>query len=358
MSESSDYHIGIVSEPPVHILENDYVNFESNVLAEEKIKAQGLQKLRSARSLSETEVEAAQKQGQSVTASPSSSLLQVKEETKEEVEEEEVIGNDVQQQFFKSIVKYPVSTEFQRVHITKTDRPVEPDTAAASAILLDCMQLRNKWINAHPSPPQDKESIAVVSIGTPDAHRRKGLGQDDVYRRRRDLLYDVFSSPILPSVAHMYTTEMKQGVIRVVKLDIPSAPAAGDTNIHVSTSDGPGYDANESVFTVLPFEEFVRDMYTVKKGVFFGPTGSYSFHCLEVLSAKFHLHTLLNSTIETEAQKLVPHRDFYNIRKVDTHVHHSACMNQKHLLRFIKNKLKTCPNEVFLMCYIVCGMLG
>lgn len=32
--------------------------------------------------------------------------------------------------------------------------------------------------------------------------------------------------------------------------------------------------------------------------------------------------------------------------QVDTHVHHSACMNQKHLLRFIKHKLKRCPNEV------------
>lgn len=42
----------------------------------------------------------------------------------------------------------------------------------------------------------------------------------------------------------------------------------------------------------------------------------------------------------------VPHRDFYNVRKVDTHVHHSACMNQKHLLRFIKSKLKKDPNEI------------
>ena len=36
----------------------------------------------------------------------------------------------------------------------------------------------------------------------------------------------------------------------------------------------------------------------------------------------------------------MPHRDFYNIRKVDTHVQLSACMNQKHLLRFIKKKLR------------------
>lgn len=42
------------------------------------------------------------------------------------------------------------------------------------------------------------------------------------------------------------------------------------------------------------------------------------------------------SVQELAAQKSVPHRDFYNVRKVDTHVHHSACMNQKHMLRFIK----------------------
>jgi hypothetical protein len=30
----------------------------------------------------------------------------------------------------------------------------------------------------------------------------------------------------------------------------------------------------------------------------------------------------------------VPHRDFYNVRKVDTHVHHSAIMTQKHLASF------------------------
>ncbi|RYR34220.1 hypothetical protein Ahy_A10g048970 isoform J [Arachis hypogaea] len=44
-------------------------------------------------------------------------------------------------------------------------------------------------------------------------------------------------------------------------------------------------------------------------------------------------------------KKFAPHRDFYNVRKVDTHVHHSACMNQKHLLRFIKSKLRKEPDE-------------
>jgi AMP deaminase len=34
--------------------------------------------------------------------------------------------------------------------------------------------------------------------------------------------------------------------------------------------------------------------------------------------------------------------------QVDTHVHHSACMNQKHLLRFIKSKLKKESDEVVI----------
>ena len=42
---------------------------------------------------------------------------------------------------------------------------------------------------------------------------------------------------------------------------------------------------------------------------------------------------------EAAEQRAVPHRDFYNVRKVDTHVHLAAAMNQKHLLRFIKRKV-------------------
>lgn len=63
---------------------------------------------------------------------------------------------------------------------------------------------------------------------------------------------------------------------------------------------------------------------------------------------------MLNADREFLAQKSAPHRDFYNVRKVDTHVHHSACMNQKHLLRFIKSKLRKEPDEVFYWCVVKC----
>lgn len=60
---------------------------------------------------------------------------------------------------------------------------------------------------------------------------------------------------------------------------------------------------------------------------------------------------MLNADKEFLAQKSAPHRDFYNVRKVDTHVHHSACMNQKHLLRFIKSKLRKEPDEVIVWLF-------
>lgn len=69
--------------------------------------------------------------------------------------------------------------------------------------------------------------------------------------------------------------------------------------------------------------------------------------CGFVLLQKFSLHLMLNADREFLAQKSAPHRDFYNVRKVDTHVHHSSCMNQKHLLRFIKSKLRKESAEVW-----------
>lgn len=76
-----------------------------------------------------------------------------------------------------------------------------------------------------------------------------------------------------------------------------------------------------------------------------GPAKSFAFRRLQYLEARWNLYILLNEYQETSVSKRNPHRDFYNVRKVDTHVHHSACMNQKHLLRFIKYKLRHSKDE-------------
>lgn len=105
-----------------------------------------------------------------------------------------------------------------------------------------------------------------------------------------------------------------------------------------------------------------------------GPAKSFAFRRLQYLRGKFSMYTLLNefqemSEMKVRSEPLFTLRspesfrcrafltgnlntrsvdissepftsDFYNVRKVDTHVHHSSSMNQKHLLRFIKAKMK------------------
>ena len=106
---------------------------------------------------------------------------------------------------------------------------------------------------------------------------------------------------------------------------------------------------NTSPIVKVPtLREFYIDMDQVQNVSSDGPTKSFAFRQLDILEGRFHLYFLVSSYQETADCKRVPHRDFYNVRKVDTHVHHSACMNQKHLLRFIKSKMKKSPDEVVM----------
>ncbi|KAJ1649793.1 AMP deaminase [Dispira simplex] len=102
------------------------------------------------------------------------------------------------------------------------------------------------------------------------------------------------------------------------------------------------------LFRVPTLKEYFRDLDFILSTVYDGPTKSLCFRRLKYLESKWNLYHLLNDYQEITETKIVPHRDFYNVRKVDTHVHHSACMNQKHLLRFIKSRLKKCPDEVVI----------
>lgn len=107
-------------------------------------------------------------------------------------------------------------------------------------------------------------------------------------------------------------------------------------------------DLNRPMVNIPDIREFYMDLDEIINVSTDGPIKSFAFRRLQYLEGKFNLYYLLNEYQEIADSKKVPHRDFYNVRKVDTHVHHSACMNQKHLLRFIKSKMKKSPDEVVL----------
>ncbi|KAG8589164.1 hypothetical protein GDO81_006284 [Engystomops pustulosus] len=113
-----------------------------------------------------------------------------------------------------------------------------------------------------------------------------------------------------------------------------------DGLVHVFTKRDIMDTNTELDLPYLDLSEFVADMNVLMALIINGPIKSFCYRRLQYLSSRFQMHVLLNEMKELAAQKKVPHRDFYNIRKVDTHIHAASCMNQKHLLRFIKRAMK------------------
>uniref|UniRef100_A0A673WPR4 AMP deaminase n=1 Tax=Salmo trutta TaxID=8032 RepID=A0A673WPR4_SALTR len=116
--------------------------------------------------------------------------------------------------------------------------------------------------------------------------------------------------------------------------------------VHIYTKKDSMDTSTELELPYPDLPEYIADMNVMTALIINGPVKSFCYRRLQYLSSKFQMHILLNEMKELAAQKKVPHRDFYNIRKVDTHIHASSCMNQKHLLRFIKRAMKKYPGEI------------
>eukprot|EP01088_Endostelium_zonatum_P019223 TRINITY_DN6534_c0_g1_i1.p1 TRINITY_DN6534_c0_g1~~TRINITY_DN6534_c0_g1_i1.p1 ORF type:complete len:670 (+),score=137.97 TRINITY_DN6534_c0_g1_i1:88-2097(+) len=134
-------------------------------------------------------------------------------------------------------------------------------------------------------------------------------------------------SPSLSTPAHSFRTTA----------DSPSVYSIFDS--HSAT---PLFTIHKSLRSYYQDHNFLMDF------INWGPSKTLCYQRLKLLEGRFNMHLLLNESKESDSQKLVPHRDFYNVRKCDTHIHHSSSMTQKQLLKFIKRKLRTCPDEVVI----------
>lgn len=165
---------------------------------------------------------------------------------------------------------------------------------------------------------------------------------------------DVPPTPDMFDVSNGYTYDAEPPIIKEPwnvefppdLLDHRLQFSGGVMHVYRSQSD---LESGEHIkYPFIPIREFVEDTISLLKMITDGPLKSYCFRRLSYLSSKFNLYVLLNEIRELAAQKAVRHRDFYNVRKVDTHVHAASCMNQKHLLRFIKKTLKNnAQDEVY-----------
>lgn len=200
--------------------------------------------------------------------------------------------------------KEPEQENFARLKISPTEVP-SPDEVEAYVVLQECLELRKRYVFREAVAPWEKEVISDPSTPkpNPEPFSYTSEGKSDHYFEMQD------------GVVHVYANK--------------------------------DY-ANEELFPVADATTFFTDLHHILRVIAAGNIRTLCHHRLNLLEQKFNLHLMLNADREFLAQKTAPHRDFYNVRKVDTHVHHSACMNQKHLLRFIKSKLRKEPDEVVI----------
>ncbi|XP_073017539.1 AMP deaminase-like isoform X2 [Primulina eburnea] len=199
--------------------------------------------------------------------------------------------------------KEPEQETFVRLRISPTETP-SADEAEVYCNLQNCLEMRRGYVFREAVSPWEKEIISDPNtpkpIPNPFDHTPEG--KSDHYFQMED------------GVVHVYANK----------------------------------ESEEKLYPVANATTFFTDLHHILKIIAAGNIRTLCHHRLVLLEQKFNLHLMLNADREFLAQKSAPHRDFYNVRKVDTHVHHSACMNQKHLLRFIKSKLRKEPDEVVI----------
>lgn len=216
----------------------------------------------------------------------------------EDGDDKNASNNDLRKVLFESIPEaYPHTTNYSRVIISDPGDPVDFDTKDACAKLKSCMEVRTKWLGAHPSPPQDHENAFPAEPSSPDRPvTRKGKTELN-FRRRDPPTYEVFGTP-LPHTVHNLHFKMVKGVVMVhnssptddlqqassvglsltASDDMESAAQAMDKALNLtseerdhaklsglaeSEEEGDGVDWSKSVYPVYDYKEYVKDYYAV-----------------------------------------------------------------------------------------------
>ncbi|XP_030745931.1 AMP deaminase 2 isoform X3 [Sitophilus oryzae] len=258
---------------------------------------------------------------------------------------------------------------FQRVSISGEDTSGVPleDLERAAKLLIQALKIRKRYMKMSHQSFSSTAARFLDPEKEQEQHDDKQTIEDEAYvellkRAARSSFDDVVLSTLNRENIEMFrrvlATDLsffpEHGIHHPPTTKPWEAPEIPDTP-EVFVHKGGIYNVyaneeavkNETAYN-YPYPDviqFTTDFYNMCNMIADGPLKSFCYRRLSYLSSKFQLHVLLNELRELASQKAVPHRDFYNIRKVDTHIHAASCMNQKHLLRFIKKTLKNNADE-------------
>jgi hypothetical protein len=138
---------------------------------------------------------------------------------------------DLRKALFEAIPEpYPHTLNYQRVIISEAGDPVDLDTKDACKKLKQCMAIREKWIGAHPFPPQDIIKNCPLEVASPErAGSKKAKGEVTNFRRRLPPAYEVFGEPLPPTMGNL-RFKMVEGVVRVQSVASGNGNGNGNGN--------------------------------------------------------------------------------------------------------------------------------
>jgi hypothetical protein len=152
--------------------------------------------------------------------------------------------------------------------LCSTGEPPDADTVFACKKLKACMALRDKYIGAHPAPPQDNDNFSseLGCITEEQGFEQVGRLQcpDASFRRRPSPHYDIFQQPLpVGNLKSKWQYHMVRGVMVVLPIEesrgaLSSVPSPGPS----PSKDN--LDLSRSVFPVIGYKEFVEDFYFVR----------------------------------------------------------------------------------------------
>ncbi|KAJ4829714.1 hypothetical protein Tsubulata_035090 [Turnera subulata] len=259
---------------------------------------------------------------------------------------------------------------------TKLHESISAEEEEVRKMIAECLELRDRYVYREQVAPWKKETVADSSSSgvKPDPFHFEAVPASTHSFRMEDGVVHVYANDNVPSKSlkrrrdgaggyglkfepelgdFINMKKRKKGLKQISKFSthtpIKFVSCSSKVHLAIITKDKQLLlqDSTE-LFPVPSATAFFTDMHHLLRIMSIGNVRTECYHRLRFLEEKFRLHLLINADKEFLAQKGAPHRDFYNIRKVDTHIHHSACMNQKHLLRFIKSKLRKEPDEVVI----------
>ncbi|XP_022209326.1 AMP deaminase 2 isoform X4 [Drosophila obscura] len=236
-------------------------------------------------------------------------------------------------------MKNDADINFQRVSISGEDTSGVPleDLERASTLLIEALRLRSHYMamSDQSFPSTTARFLKTVRLKDRIDNVPVKAVSDIIRNMSVTCRPDLHVKTSQPKVTNPWNVEFPPDETYVIK------PLNGVFHVYEDEEQ-----TKELKFVYPDMSQFVNDMQVMCNMIADGPLKSFCYRRLCYLSSKYQMHVLLNELRELAAQKAVPHRDFYNTRKVDTHIHAASCMNQKHLLRFIKKTLKNSANEV------------